>query len=107
MSYHRQSKRQDLDERKSDVKAKARYGDVVAALGIDGGDDGDRCPFCHGDGLSACHHGVGAYCNICQHTADMIDLVREKLGVGFCGAIEFLENLITTKRDAHTGDLFG
>lgn len=104
--YHQQSKRQDLAERRNDVKAKARFAEVADALGLIS-DVGNECPWCFGLTLKACAAGKGCYCDACTRTGDMIDLVEEKLRCGHVKAIEFLEEIIVTKRDTKTGDLFG
>ena len=106
MTYHQQSRRQDLNERRISVKDKARYNEVAAALGLDT-DLGDECPWCFGLSLKPCCDGKGCFCEACSRTGDMIDLVEEKRGGGHVAAIEFLESLIVSRRDSRTGDLFG
>ncbi|WDI31611.1 hypothetical protein PUV54_00185 [Hyphococcus flavus] len=103
---HRAARRQDLEHRKGDVKEKARYSDVVPALNLSF-DMGDECPFCHGLTLMPCADGKWFFCDACKRKGDMIDLVCEAERCAMPRAVQFMETIITSRRDARTRDLFG
>lgn len=115
MSYHRQSTKQDFEERAAFVKNKARFEDVVVMLGlVDKGAQFAKdkrpsadCPKCRGgDCLKPCHGGQGYYCEECGDKGDMIGLVCIRRDVERRTAIKMLEEALTAKRDGKTGDLF-
>lgn len=108
MSFHRQSKKQDLNERCADVKNKLSVEDVAEALDLVSDGPHADCPACKGVAcLISCHGGRGYYCETCKETGDIIDLVCLVRNVGPPLAVAKLEEMISAKRDAKTGDLFG
>lgn len=107
MSYHSQQKKQDLNERCADVKNKARFDEVVVALDLVCDGPAADCPKCKGVAcLHACHDGQGFYCETCNETGDMINLVCLARNLGVPRAVAELEDMLTAKRDDRTGDLF-
>ncbi|MFU8806482.1 MAG: CHC2 zinc finger domain-containing protein, partial [Bradymonadaceae bacterium] len=68
--------------------------DVAQALGLQKARERHKwaCPFCgSSDGLHVYKEsGQGAFCFVCDHAYDAIDLTRQALGLGFRDAVKWL-----------------
>ena len=97
-SWNRARRGLDIEERKGAAKARARFGAVVAALGLDH-EGGVACVVatCGALALRPCAEGKGYFCSVCGDKGDMIDLVRIVKDCGMTAAVEFLEGVAAEK----------
>lgn len=108
-AWNNSARKRDLDDRKADVRSKARFEDVVVMLDLlDAGAPHANCPHTHCGAvasLKSCRAGCGYYCGVCGEKGDMINLVQAARDVGFVAAIEILEEELPARRDARTARL--
>lgn len=110
----------DARERLALVKSRLTVSEVAGLLGLKVRAlpaHGPRIPheadciYCHTDyGLALRLDDQGFRCQRCGSTGDIVNLVRDKMGLGFIAALKELEKFADMGRqkpDRKTGDLFG